>query len=75
MEILSEQTIQSALNLYEKHKEAGKRYRQTHKEKMAELSKNYYYRMKEDPEKYKKYLERCRKKYIPKKQREATENI
>lgn len=75
MENLSEQQIQAALNFYERHKEAHKRYRDTHKEKMCELSRNYYYRMKEDPEKYQKYLEKCRKKYIPKKQKEPTENI
>lgn len=75
MEMFSEQKIQTALNYYERQKEAQKRYRQSHKEKIADLSKSYYYKMKEDPEKYKKYLERCRKKYIPKKQREATENI
>ena len=66
MENFSEQQIQTALNFYERHKEAHKRYRQSHKGKMADLSKSYYYRMKEDPEKYEKYLDRCRKRYIPK---------
>jgi len=53
---MNEQTIQTALNCYNNLKKAQKKYRQSHKEKMRDISKEY--RVKEDPERYKLYLEK-----------------
>ena len=68
MEITDAQ-IQTALRIYESQKRANKNYRERHPEKMNELSKKYYHKMKEDPDKYKMYLEKCRKRHVPKKQK------
>ena len=54
--------IQSAINCYERHKEVQKRWRAKNREHLSAVAKTYYYKMKEDPEKYEKYLERCRKR-------------
>ena len=63
MENPTDAIIQTALRMYENQKKASRNYRQTHKEKVNQNSKNYYYRLREDPEKYKAYLEKCNKKY------------
>jgi hypothetical protein len=66
MEInLSEKELKSALALYEKHKACCRRYQQRNKEKVNENAKRYYESMRNDPEKYEKYLERCRGRYVP----------
>lgn len=57
--------IQTAVNNYEKHKANCRKYQQTHREKVNEISKRYYESMKTDPVKYEKYLERCRGRYVP----------
>jgi hypothetical protein len=54
--------VQSAINCYERHKEVQKRWRAKNREHLTTISKAYYYKMKEDPEKYEKYLERCRQR-------------
>lgn len=58
-----EEAKKKAVHYYEKQREAQIRYRQKNKEKLNEAGKGYYRKMKEDPEKYKTYLEKCNKKY------------
>ncbi len=55
---------------------ANKKYRETHKEKMNELSKNYYHRKKNDEEFMEKMRTRARERYHAKKiaQQEKMEN-
>lgn len=60
---IDEKTIQRALRLYENQKEIQLRYREKNREKINNTAKSYYWKMKQDPEKYKMYLERCNKKY------------
>lgn len=48
---------------YEKHLERVRNYNKANKEKMRERSKEYFKRIKADPEKYKLYLEQKRVKY------------
>ena len=69
MENLTDSQIKCAINLYEKHKQSCKRWQQKNREKMNEHAKTYYKKIKEDPEKYEKYLEKCRKRYVPVKDR------
>ncbi len=57
--------VKAALALYEKHKGYCKRYQQENREKVNANSKRYYESMRTDPEKYEKYLERCRSRYVP----------
>ncbi len=79
MENIDEQTIQSALNCYNNFKKAQKKYQQKNKEKMCNIAKAYYYRLKEDPEKYKEYLEksnqRQKKYYHERKTKKPEEEI
>lgn len=65
--------IQLALIAYERRKASQRKYQQTHKEKLAEISKKYYYKMKEDPVKYEKYLAKYKERYVPKKPKPKTE--
>ncbi|MGC8692594.1 MAG: hypothetical protein ACP5RZ_06255 [Thermoplasmata archaeon] len=44
-------------------KELHKRYRERHPEKIREYNRERYLRIKNDPEKYKEYLEKKRKYY------------
>lgn len=55
--------IKIALKQYECNKKAKRNYYMRNQEKIKEYGKSYYQRIKEDPEKYKEYLERCNKKY------------
>lgn len=76
METINEQTIKTALNCYNNIKKAQKKYQQKNKEKMNDLSKAYYYRIKDDPEKYKEYLQKCnarQKKYYHERKATKTE--
>lgn len=57
--------VKAALTLYEKHKAYCKKYQQENREKVNANSKRYYESMRNDPEKYEKYLERCRSRYVP----------
>lgn len=57
------EVIKLALKQYECNKKAKRNYYLRNKEKMQEYGKSYYQRIKEDPEKYKEYLEKCNKKY------------
>lgn len=63
MEINDDAVIQSALRLYKSHQKAKKVYYQKNQEKMRDYGKSYYQKIKEDPDKYKEYLERCNQKY------------
>jgi hypothetical protein len=76
MESIDEQTIQTALNCYNNLKKAQKKYQQKNKEKMNNIAKAYYYRLKEDPERYKEYLEKTnerQRKYYHEKKAKKTE--
>lgn len=76
MENINEQTIKTALNCYNNIKKAQKKYQQKNKEKMNDLAMAYYYRVKQDPEKYKQYLEKCnarQKKYYQERKAKKTE--
>lgn len=48
---------------YERHLERVRKYNQVNKEKMRERSREYFKKIKADPEKYKIYLEQKRAKY------------
>lgn len=48
---------------YERHLERVRKYNQVNKEKMRERSREYFKKIKADPEKYKIYLEQKRSKY------------
>lgn len=48
---------------YLKHKEAMKRYNTKNKEIVYEKNKQYLKKIKDDPEKYEKYLEKRRQAY------------
>lgn len=74
MDQIPESKILTALRIYESQKRATKRYHEKHPDKLNESAKRYYHRMKEDPEKYEKYLEKCRKRYVPVSQRQKQEN-
>lgn len=60
---LNDEFVQLALKQYENNKKAKRDYYSRNKDKMIEYGKSYYQRIKEDPEKYKEYLEKCNKKY------------
>lgn len=62
--------------MYEKHLERMRNYSKNHKEKARETAKKQYQKIKEDPEKYKLYLERRKKEYHARKQKKVqkTEN-
>ena len=65
-EIILDAKIQTALRIYESQKRANKNYRKKNPEKMRENSNKYYNKMKTgNPEKYSKYLEKCRNRYVP----------
>lgn len=49
-----------ALKTYYKHLERVRKYQHTHPEKVAERNKKHYNKIKDDPEKYGKYLQYCR---------------
>lgn len=49
--------------MYERHLERMRNYSKNHREKTRETSKKQYQQIKEDPEKYKLYLERRKKEY------------
>ena len=48
---------------YEKHLERVRKYNQANREKMRERSKEYFKKIKADPERYKGYLEQKRARY------------
>jgi hypothetical protein len=59
-------TLQAALKCLNSQRECQKRYRQSHKDKVNQIALRSYHKMKEDPEKYKDYLEKAnerQKKY------------
>lgn len=58
--------LQSAINAYERQKKANKKWREVHKDKANECAKRSYEKMRNDPERYAKYLERLRNKYAEK---------
>ena len=55
--------MQVALRQYECNKKSKRNYYYKNQEKMREYGKSYYQQIKEDPEKYKEYLEKCNQKY------------
>jgi hypothetical protein len=59
----NDEEVKKAVHYYEKQRQAQLRYRQKNKEKLNELGKSYYRKIKEDPEKYEIYLKTCNKKY------------
>lgn len=57
--------------MYEKHLERMRNYSKNNREKTRETSKKQYQKIKEDPEKYKLYLERRKKEYHARKEKKA----
>ena len=57
-----------ATKLYEQAKKAKRNYYDKNVEKLREYGRNYWKRIKEDPEKYKLYLEKKKTQYLQKKQ-------
>jgi hypothetical protein len=49
--------------MYERHLERMRTYSRNHRDKTRETSKKQYQQIKDDPEKYKLYLERRKKEY------------
>jgi len=58
-----DQLILTALNCLYNQRVAQRKYRERNKEKLNEYSKNYYYKLRDDPEKYQEYLDKCNQKY------------
>jgi hypothetical protein len=57
IETATDSTIIAALNVYACQKEACRRYQKAHPDKCCARSKNFYYRIKENPDRYAAYLE------------------
>lgn len=57
--------VKAALILYNRHREACKKYQQKNRDKMIANAKRYYESLRNDPEKYERYLERNRQRYVP----------
>lgn len=55
-----ETLLDSAINTYISLRIAKEKYRKNHLDKFSEISRNHYYRMKQDPEKYAQWKEKCR---------------
>lgn len=54
---------EKAKSYYEKHLEYMRNYNKNHRDITNERAKKYYQKLKEDPDKYKLYLEKRRNKY------------
>lgn len=61
--------------MYERHLERMRNYSKNHREQTRETSKKQYQKIKEDPEKYKLYLEKRRKEYHARKAKKAQQVI
>jgi hypothetical protein len=72
MELADEKTIVAALNVYAGLKRRLEKYRLTHPEVFCKNSRDAYYRLKEDPERYAAYLKQ-RSDYQKRKRREKKE--
>lgn len=55
--------INKLVERHQKQLERVRKYNQDHKGELNAKSREYFKKLKEDPEKYKKYLEAKRKKY------------
>lgn len=55
--------INKLVERHQKQLERVRKYNQDHKDELNAKSRGYFKKLKEDPEKYKKYLEAKRKKY------------
>lgn len=58
----------TAVKYYEQAKKAKRNYYDKNVEKLREYGRNYWKRIKEDPEKYKLYLEKKKNQYLQKKE-------
>lgn len=58
---------------YEKHLQYMRTYNKNHRDITNERAKKYYQKLKEDPDKYKSYLEKRRNKYKIKKAKQDEE--
>lgn len=67
--------VDAAVNHYKSHKTAVKKYVETHRDKINEINRNSYHRMKDDPEKYELYKQRKRNTYKLKKELKKIEEI
>jgi len=57
------ETMQKAMTLYEQSRKSKKNYYEKNADKLKEYGRNYWKRVKEDPEKYKLYLEKKKTQY------------
>lgn len=69
---MNQQQIDTAIKHYQNHLKAIKKYQQTHPEKMNQKSRDYYKKIKEDPDRYAKFQETKRQYYQKKKQESAS---
>lgn len=60
---MDEQKIQQALKFYENHLKKCRDYQDKNREKINERARQYFQDIKNDPERYKKYLENKKLKY------------
>lgn len=58
MEQISQEELITAYSQYAKHKETMKKYYESNKEKFRERAKKYYKSVRENPDRYKDYLEK-----------------
>ena len=65
MDVISQKTeyIQALVERHRKQLERVRNYNKAHKDELNAKSRAYFQKIKEDPEKYKQYLENKRKKY------------
>lgn len=63
MEMENQEYIAKLIERHKKQLERVRKYNQDHKDELNAKSREYFKKIKEDPEKYKLYLENKRKKY------------
>lgn len=66
METLTDAEKESAIRYYLSHKKSMREYQQRNKNTSKDRNKKYLEKLKEDPERYKAYLEKKREYYLNK---------
>lgn len=65
---------EKAKMMYERHLERMRNYSKNNREKTRETSKKQFQKIRQDPEKYKLYLEKRKKEYYARKAKKAIKN-
>lgn len=55
---LTQEQLETAVRTYLKHKEICRQYNRTHREQIYKSNNAYYERLKQDPERYRKFLDK-----------------